>query len=306
MSKDHEGGDDEFASEDLVYERRLERRLRRIQEADRPWLRRTVGVLIILITLFVGWRLIVARNQEIVELHRQSTREFVHEKMVEKNGSDSKDVSSEKSDTVDGFEAMQSIEAFLDAPTVTTIAECTKGVDAFRLLNVSKESVAKGEATLDTVFAPVLQPKLAGAKRQVNLLNIRILDQSGKEIRLHVLPEGESGKLRTKLFGVDLDGLPDPEVRFSEEIEKLRGIPYSEEVERTFLKFGQRPGKLLETELHESFSYRDRSGLQIIRSNGRISELQVFANKKFLACTKRKSAINRDTTVDCKCLDRSL
>ena len=306
MSKDHEGGDDEFASEDVVYERRLERRLRRIHEGDRPWLRRTVGVLIILITLVVGWRLIVARNQEILELHRQSRREFEQAKILEEKGSDSKEVSTSKSDQVDTVEAMAPIEAFLDAPAVTTIAECTKGVDAFRLLNLSKESVSKGEATLDTVFMPVLDPKLQGVKRQVNLLNIRILDINGKEIRLHVVPEGESSKLRTKLFGVDSEGLPDPEVRFSEEIEKLRDIPYTVEVEKTFLKFGQSPGKLLETESHESFSYRDRSGVQIIRSNGRISELQVFANKKFLACTRRKSASNRDTAVDCKCLDRSL
>lgn len=306
MSKDHEGGDDEFASEEVVYERRLERRLRRIHEGDRPWLRRAVGVSVILITLVVGWRLIVARNQEIVEMHRQSQLEFEQAKMLEANGSDSKEVSSAKSEIAERVETLVPIEAFLDGPAVTTIAECTKGVDAFRLLNLSKESVSKGEATLDSVFAPVLEPKLPGVKRQVNLLNIRILDVTGKEIRLHVVPDGESSKLRTKLFGVDSDGLPDPEVRLSEEIEKLRDIPYTVEVEKAFLKFGQSPGKLLETESHESFSYRDRSGVQIIRSNGRISELQVFANKKFLACTRRNSASGRDTAVDCKCLDRSL
>lgn len=288
-------------SEDVVYERRLERRLRRIRENDRPWLRKVIGVLVILTSIFVGWRLIVARNQQIVEMHRQSQRDYQAQTSPGNLGPNPTGSVAEQEPPLES----RSPEAYLDIPTANIISECTKGVDAFRLLNLSGEMLSKGEATLDSVFAPVLEAKSTGVKRQVNLLNIRIRDKSGAEVRMHAVPEGESGKLRTKLFGVDAEGLPDDEAKFSAEIEKFRDVAYTAAIEKEFLKLGESPGVLLETESHEVFTYRDRSGVQVIRSNGKIAELQVFAKQKFLACSKRLEANRHAATVECKCLDRS-
>ncbi len=299
----------------MVYERRLERRLRRIRENDRPWLRRVIGVSVILLSIFVGWRLIVARNHQIVEMHRQSQREFQEQERRKGEQAGTKATSgvasglgpnptgsvTEEDPALDALD----VPAYLDIPTVNVISECTKGIDAFRLLNLSGEVLSKGEATLDSVFAPALEAKAIGVKRQVNLLNIRIRDAKGTEVRMHAVPDGESGKLRTRLFGVDQEGLPDDEAKFSPEIEKFRDVPYSTLIEKEFLQLGASPGRLLETETHEVFTYRDRSGIQVIRSNGKIAELQVFGKKKFLACSKQAGATRHAATVECKCLDRN-
>jgi hypothetical protein len=300
-SNDQGNGNDDSGNEDVVFERRLEKRLRRIHEGDRPWLRRLAGISIILFTLVVGWRLTVSRNKEIAQSHRTSKHQSRPESKIEsESGTHRKDAEGPALEA----RKVDLREAFLDAPAVSTIAECTKGIDAFRLLNLSVHDVAKGGATLDSVFAPALNPKSPGVKRQVNLINIRILDASGTEVRLHAIPEGESGKLRTKLFGADSEGLPDPDKKFSAEVEKFRDQPFSLVTERAFMEFAKNPGKLLETETHEVFSFRDRSGIQIIRSNGHIAELQLFAKQKFLACTTQ-IPFGGEAKVECKCLDRS-
>lgn len=307
--------DDEVdgTTEEVVFERRLERRLRRIHEGDRPWLRRFIGVTIILISIFLSWRIVVSRNQQIVEMYHQSEREFQEQERRKKEQAGAQldpalgpNPTGPSQDHATVPEDVVAVEAFLDVPTANTISECTKGVDAFRLLNLSSDVLSKGEATLDSVFAPALEAKALGVKRQVNLLNIRIRDAAGVEVRMHAVPDGESGKLRTKLFGADAEGLPDDEAKFSTEIEKFRDIPYTAAIEKEFLKLGKHPGSLLETETHEVFTYRDRSGIQVIRSNGKIAELQVFAQKKFLACSKRTGKSRHAATVECKCLDRSL
>ena len=59
MSDDHELG------EEVVLKRRIEERIERLEKGDRPWLRKIIGWMIIVLSLATGWKLLTDRSQTI-------------------------------------------------------------------------------------------------------------------------------------------------------------------------------------------------------------------------------------------------
>jgi hypothetical protein len=281
--------------EDVVLERRIDRRLRDLETGDRPWLRRFVGVSIILASVYFGWKMMGSRidqvREEVTRLKVQIPAPTPAPKpavgLVE---SQAKNLTPGLSDLVSGG-------ALVDVQAATTISECTKGVDAFRLLNLDANAVSKGALTLEQTFSTVLKEERGRVKRTTTLENIRIRTRDGRELRLHITPRDQKGRLFAQLFQVADDGLPE-EIDFPAALAELKTNPVSNQMRLQFLQLADPPGVPIETERHESWSFADKSGVQLIVANDFIFDMQVFTKDRFLACAR---ANGRSV---CKCVDK--
>lgn len=295
VSKDT-GAEDIFP-EEIVLERRIERRLRELETSDRPWLRRIVGSLIIVLSIYVGWKLMGSRIQHVQE-EVTRLRDQIPAPTPAPKPSDG--LASPQGPTVAPAPELADLAtggARLDVDAATTISECTNGVDAFRLLNLDAGQIAQGTLTLEQAFAPVLKEERGRVKRTTTLENIRIRTRDGRELRLHVTPRDQKGRLFAQLFQVASDGLPE-EVEFPTSLASLKTNPITNEMRLQFLQFADPPGVPVETERHESWSFADKSGVQLIVSNDFIFDMQVFTKDRFLACVR---ANGRSV---CKCIDK--
>lgn len=268
-------------------ERRAERRRRLMAQTDSPVLRRVVGGLIIVATIYYG--LYGPRSYE------RGTTDKVTSKTIDqgRTGKPQPPVftlpgiglktpapaQSGAGEAPDNGRVNQKVSA-LNAETLATISDCTKGIDSFRLIDLKA-------TTLDQVLAPVLPKKL-----QMELHNVRMQIATGREWRLHASPEGQAGGLRFKLFQVAAAGLPEP-ISFPPELSQLQNAPWSADAIEQFKKIG----KLIEEETHETYSFRDKTGIQLIRVNGAILDLQAFLGARFLACSRDRA---RGSTL-CQC-----
>ena len=291
--------------EEVVVQRRIDRRLE--PKRDYPWLRRIVGFAIIGAAFFYGWRTLNRQSAEIVKYHAQN------QAMLPKTSpSPLKQLSSQigndvsKTPNANGMTAPIATEygvevpAPLDGPTLNTISECTKGANPFRALDFDRESIARGNSTLESVFKPVFNASTA--RRTVQLQNVRIRTKTGDELRLHGAPQTQNGRLYIKLFKVLDDGLP-AEADFPDQIKDLKDQPLSDDAISRFLQLSETPGRALEVERHEAWSYPEKTGAQVIWSGDRIFELQAFMREKYLACSRGMRA--GAPTITCKCVDRS-
>jgi hypothetical protein len=281
--------------QDVVIERRIDRRLRDLETGDRPWLRRFVGALIILASVYFGWKMMGSRvdqvRDEVTRLKAQIPAPTPAPKpSIGLAESQTKNLPPGLSDLATGG-------ALIDVPTATTIAECTKGVDAFRLLNLDANAVSKGTLTLEQTFSTVLKEERGRAKRTTTLENIRVRTRDGRELRLHITPRDQKGRLFAQLFQVAADGLPE-EIDFPAALTDLKTNPVSNQMRLQFLQLADPPGVPIETERHESWSFVDKSGVQLIVANDFIFDMQVFIKDRFLACARANGKSV------CKCVDK--
>lgn len=289
MSKDSENDDD------VVIERRIDRRLRDLETSDRPWLRRFVGAMIIVASVYIGWKMMGYRVKELnEEVSRLKTQ--IPAPTPAPKPSEVLSVPGAKSET-SGLAEGATGGALVDVQAATTISECTKGVDAFRYLKLDAEAIAKGTLTLEQTFSSVLKEERGRVKRTTTLENIRIRTRDGRELRLHITPRDQKGRLFAQLFQVADDGLPE-EVEFPAALAQLKTNPISNESRLQFLQLSDPPGVPIETERHESWSFSDNSGVQLIVANDFIFDMQVFTKDRFLACVRA----NGKST--CKCIDK--
>lgn len=287
--------------EEEVLVRRIDRRLE--PKRDYPWLRRIIGFTIIASAFFFGWKSLNRQTDAILKYRAQN--QALHPQGTATPAPLKQD--DTKKQNVSGMTAPIATEygvdmpAPLDGPTLNTISECTKGANAFRNLNFDREKIASGDATLETVFTPVFVATKGQSKRTVQLQNVRIRTKTGEELRLHGSPQTQNGLLYLKLFKVLDDGLP-AEADFPEAIKDLKDQPLSDYAISRFLLLSETPGRALEVERHEAWSYPEKAGAQVIWSGDRIFELQVFMRGKFLACSRgMKSNL---PNISCKCVDR--
>lgn len=292
-----EPGADEIDAEEIVLERRIERRIRELEASDRPWLRRIVGSLIIVGSIYIGWKLMGSRIQNVKEEVARMKDQIPAPTPAPKPRDGL--VSSQGPAVAPAPELAEVATggARLDADAATTISECTKGVDAFRLLKLDAGQIAQGTLTLEQTFAPVLKEERGRVKRTTTLENIRIRTRDGRELRLHITPRDQKGRLFAQLFQVASDGLPE-EVDFPASLASLKTNPITNEMRLQFLQFADPPGVPVETERHESWSFADKSGVQLIVANDFIFDMQVFTKDRFLACVR---ANGRSV---CKCIDK--
>lgn len=281
----------------VVFERRLEKRLRAIHETDRPWLRKVLGVLIILGTFYLGMKSIANRAKEDKARYEESMRA---------RGLDPHAPAppEEKLAADEPRPTPKPLIAVVNDEALALIGDCTKASDGFRLLALRQK--ADSPMTLDSVFAPVLA-KSAGARQQLTLQNVKIKTKRGAEWRLHAAPQGESGDLKLQLFHLADDGLPEAlepgMADFPFGLEPLIGAKLTSASVEKFLAFADPPGVASEIERRESWSLAGGAGIQIVRLNGHIVDLQAQARGKFLACTQeaRPRAVD-EPQVLCKCI----
>lgn len=290
-------------AEEVVMLRRREKRLAAQNPKDYPWTRRIVGFVIIAAAFIYGWKNLNRRSDELVRQHARETSLATKLPGTSETPANSVEkVDATESNTPTNKVGVQVVEyAKLDPKTMTTIAECTKGVNAFRQLDVGAKAAASGQATLESVFAPVMIETAGKARRSVALQNVRIRTKSGEEWRLHASPRTQGGQLYLKLFRVAPDGLPEP-MAFPEEIKDLADAKLSDDAIHRFLKFSEVPGQAIEVERHESWSYPDKAGAQLILSDNQIFDIQVFMRDRFLACNR--GARSGQPNVTCQCVDR--
>lgn len=281
--------------EDVVIDRRIDKRLRNLEATDRPWLRRIVGSLIILISAYAGWKMMGARTEEV---KREMVRLQGQIPAPTPATSSSPTLNAASESKTQAFARAQ-VEggALVDTEAANTISECTKGVDAFRNLKLDAASVATGQLSLEQVFSPVLREERGLAKRVTSLENIHIRTRDGKELRLHITPRDQKGRLYAQLFRVADDGLPE-EMDFPETLVDLKTNPITKDLRFKFLQLADPPGVPLETERHESWSFADKSGAQLIVANDFIFDMQVFTKDRFLACVRAQGKSV------CKCVDK--
>lgn len=289
--------------EDVVLERRIDKRLRRIEETDMPWTRRVVGGAIIALALFLGWRMMV--NRAAHEIERVAEEKGHHRLPEATSATDpaTNQTASLQAEVATGNSAEKAVAvdlAVVDQATLETISECTKGDDAFRLLKTRPNDFSEAQpATLENAFAPIFDAKAQKTKRQLSLQNVKIMTATGEEWRLHAATETQKGKLGLKLFRVAGDGLPE-EIDFPADLQDLKGATLTDEAVARFLKHANPPGEALEVERHEAWSFQKGAGAQVISVNGAILDLQVYAKGKFLACNREM----KNASVLCKCIDR--
>lgn len=275
-----------------VFVRRLEKRLEAMEKSDRPYLRKLIGFAIIGAAFYYGWTSLDRKSAEIVRLHKkQAQHQVVQPPLQEPAKRDEKAVPPAASD--------QHPIASLDEATLDIIGDCTKGTNAFRLLDLDKKKIVTGENTLESVFHPVFEG--SKARRKTQLQNIRIQAGKGEEWRLHASPQGSKGELTMKLFRVAGDGLPE-EIPFPDDLKDLDGAQLTDAAATRFLQHASTPGQAIEVERHESWSFGERTGLQIIWSNNHIFDIQAFMRDKFLACNRGERA--GEPLVSCKCINR--
>lgn len=260
-----------------VIERRVDRRRRMMEQADSPTLRRIVGGAIIAATLYYG--LFGSRSFERRTVKKSSAEETSNQLKQPVLTLPNLSLSA----TPAPAESLGPVEKVspLNAETIATISECTKGVDSLRLIDLKATN-------LDQILAPILS-----GKRRLELQNVRIQIPSGREWRLHSSPEGQAGELRFKLFQVAQDGLPES-IPFPTELSALAGAAWSPEAVEQFKKLG----RVIEEENHEIYSFRDKTGIQMIRVNGAILDVQLFMGERFLACSRDRARGN--TLCQCK------
>lgn len=298
---DHEQGSEE---EEVVLQRRIDRRLEANAKSDFPWLRRIVGLAIIAAAFFYGWRMLNSQSAEIVK-HR--VQEVANQMPAPEPTPEPLATPPSVNPSKNGMTAPIATEladlqpAKLDGSTLNTIVECTKGAHAFRLLDLDKQTIADGSASLESLFKPVLVPQSGVAKRSVQLQNVRIRLKNGDELRLHAAPKTQSGQLHLKLFRVADDGLPE-EFEFPDAIKDLKDQPLSDHAVTKFLQLSETPGRAIEVERHETWSFPEKAGAQVIWSNDQIYELQVFMRNKFMSCSHGVRA--GVASMNCKCIDR--
>ncbi len=292
--------DDENAP---VFVRRLEKRLENARKGDRPWIRRIVGGLVILLTFYIGWRMLDAQREAIAaHLKKRAAQE------ARMNGGTGSVTSTTPSAPVPTPAVILKpvventpVSVPLTAETLDQIAECTKGSNPFRQLHLKAD--AQNPATLESVFAPVLISERNGvARSSLNLQNVRMRVKGGEEWRLHAAPKTQNGALHMKLFRVAPDGLPE-EIPFPPELADLADQPVNESAIARFLTLSVTPGQAIEIERHESWSFPEKAGAQVIWSGNQMFDLQVFMKEKFLACSRGAKA--GEPQVICKCIDRS-
>lgn len=299
-------GNDE---EEIVLKRRIERRLEARSKWDMPWARRIVGAAIILAAFVYGWRTLNQQSKELIRARNEAKAREAQTAnvVVGPSATPASAVPSEDGMTGPiGSDHEDTGPAKLDSATMTSISDCTKGANAFRLLDFNKKAIADGSSEIESVFKPVLVPQKDVAQRSVQLQNVRIRTKSGEELRLHATPQGESGRLYFKLFRVANDGLPES-IEFPDSIKDLKDQPLSDQAITRFLMLSETPGRALEVERHESWTFPDRSGrgksgAQVIWSGDRIFELQVYLNRKFLTCSRGTRA--GSAVMSCKCVER--
>lgn len=289
-------------AEEVVLLPRREQRLKAQNPKDYPWTRRFVGFAIIAAAFIFGWKSLNRRTEELVRQHaRESWTVSVPPASVDQTAIAGKPSDLKDSNST-GTKTHRSLElAKLDPKTMTTISECTKGVNAFRQLDVGPVAAAGGQATLESVFAPVLKEVKGQARRVVALQNVRIRTKNGEEWRLHASPQTQGGQLFLKLFRVAQDGLPES-VEFPEEIKDLAGARLTDEAVHRFLSQSEHPGQAIEIERHEAWSYPEKVGAQLILSDDQIFDIQVFMRDRFLACNRGIKA--GMPTVTCQCVER--
>lgn len=280
---------------DVVIERRIDRRLRELETGDRPWLRRFVGAFIILASVYFGWEMMGSRVDQVQE---EVTRLKVQIPAPTPAPKPSVGLAeSQTKNSEPGLSDLATGGALIDVQTATTIAECTKGVDAFRLLNLDANAVSKGALTLEQTFSTVLKEERGRVKRTTTLENIRVRTRDGRELRLHITPRDQKGRLFAQLFQVADDGLPE-EIDFPAALSDLKTEPISNQMRLQFLQLADPPGVPIETERHESWSFADKSGVQLIVANDFIFDIQVFTKDRFLACARANGKSV------CKCVDK--
>lgn len=286
--------------EEVVLVRRIDKRLA-AREKDFPWVRRVLGFSVIALAFYLGWTMLNRKSEEILRIHAQQKKEEARRDANYAAAHPSPSASSEPilKPILNGRDLVPSVA--LDGPTVAAIAECTKGVNAFRQLDLDPAKAAKGEATLETVMAPAFIESRGSARRTVNLQNIRIRAKNGEEWRLHASPKTQNGQLYLKLFRVASDGLPE-EIPFPDSLKDLSESKLSDEAVQRFLQESNRPGEAIEIERHEAWSYPEKAGAQVILSDGKIFDLQVFMRDRFLACNRGSKA--GEATISCKCVER--
>ncbi len=303
MSDDEHGHEQGSEEEDIVLQRRIDRRLEANAKSDYPWLRRIVGFAIIAAAFFYGWQML---NRQGVEVVKQREQEVANKTIAPETAGPSATPAA-VNPSKNGMTASIATEladlppAKLDGSTLNTISECTKGANAFRLLDFNKKAIADGDATLESVFKPVLKAQSGIAKRTVQLQNVRIRTKKGEELRLHAVPKTQSGQLYLKLFRVADDGLPE-EAEFPDAIKNLRDQPLSDHAVTEFLQISETPGRAIEVERHESWSFTEKAGAQVIWSNDQIFQLQVFMRSKFMSCSHGVRA--GSASMNCKCIVR--
>lgn len=297
---------DENEAEEVIV-RRIDRKLAAREKADYPWTRRFIGFAIILAAFYFGWK---SLNRQSAEILRRKAEMAAQKPPLSPLGeAPANQPGTSPSPTQTAQDAAVSpltlpagaplMSAPLDIATVNTISECTKGVNAFRQLDLRRKKSENGETTLESVFEPALDTGNDRAKRVVNLQNVRIRTKTGAEWRLHASPQSQTGELHLKLFRVANDGLPE-EIPFPPAIKDLADAPLTDAAVTRFLTFSEN-GSPLEIERHEAWSYPGKAGAQVIWSDGQIFDIQVFMAEKFLACSR--GVRSGKPTVNCKCVD---
>ncbi len=305
------------ADVDVVFVRRREKRRAALKSRDYPWLRRFIGLGIIVGVFAYGWKTLDSRSEELRRQRARETRMAM--RTAPPAGASLGAVETQSGALADATSAggpppptlnqplgagpvdFERDEAVLDPKTMTTIGECTKGENAFRALDVGAKAAARGDATLESVFKPTLIEAKGRARRTVSLQNVRIRLKNGEELRLHGSPKTQSGQLYLTLFRVAADGLPEP-AEFPEELKDLTDAPLSDEAVNRFLSLSETPGRALEIERHEAWSFTERAGAQLIVSGDQIFDIQVFMRERFLACSRGMKA--GVPSVTCQCVER--
>ena len=293
--------DDDFDSGDEVIVRRIDKRLAKRDQSDMPWLRRVVGLSIIVSAFWYGWTTMDRKSTELI----QKTKREEALSRVSPTTDTSKPKASllpPNSKPKSSAETTPAVAAvFLDSQSLTTISECTKGVKALGGLNLDSAVAASGAASLESVFRPVLDAKKNQGRRSVQLQNVRIRTKAGEEWRLHAAPKAQGGDLHMSLFRVTGDGLPE-EIPFPPELADLKDQKINDLYLAKFLSLSETPGRALAVERHEAWSFSEKTRLQIIFGDDLIFDLQVFMSNRFLACSR---GVRGDApTVICKCVER--
>lgn len=285
-----------------VFVRRLEKRLAANEASDRPYLRKFIGFLIIIAAFYFGWKSLDRDAAEIKRRRAENVAVNEDTPVTAPSATPQVKLSSVPSKVASNPDIAEAIEkAPLDSATIEVISDCTKGANAFRLLSLKPGKSAENPATLESVFKPVLE-KSAGKNRvSLQLQNVRIRAKNGEEWRLHASPNAASGKLSLKLFRVASDGLPEV-IAWPKDLEDLASAPLTDDAVSRFLQHAAKPGRALEIERHEAWSYADGSGLQIIWADEHIFDIQAFTRDRFLACNRGERAGRPRVT--CKCLNR--
>lgn len=290
-------------SGDEVIVRRIDKRLAKRDETDLPWLRRIVGFAIIIGAFWYGWTMM---NQKSAELIQQTKREAALSRVspttdTSKTSSSLIPLPGPQDSKAPPEKSPPAVAVLLDPQSLTTISECTKGVNAFRGLDLNASVAASGTASLESVLKPVLVARKGLVRRSIQLQNIRIKTKTGEELRLHAAPKTQGGDLYMSLFRVAGDGLPE-EVPFPKELAELKEKKVDEASIAKFLTLSETPGHALAIERHEAWSFPEKNGLQIIFGDDLIYDLQVFMPDRFLACSR---GVRADApAVICKCVQR--